>query len=121
MTLTRLSMPEAMMIETFRHNGKTDPEILELANKNAVLAPLRENLESILRDGYTIKFVTFNGLKNLLRLKFDKHIDRDFVATEQGMADLQLETEQVATLQQLLSQNCVLEQESDGSFRVLWT
>lgn len=121
MTLTRLSMPEAMQIETLRHDGKTDSEIHESATENEVLAPLSENLEAILRDGYTIKFVTFNGLKNLLRLKFDKHIDRDFVATEQGMADLQLTAEEAATLQQLLSQNCVLEQEKDGSFSVLWT
>ncbi|MCR2823684.1 hypothetical protein [Lederbergia panacisoli] len=87
METIRISLPTAFMIETLRANGITDEQILNQIKKKDI-SPWRKiettfdfqelinlstviDFQSIIKNGYSVKFMTINGLKNLLRLKFD--------------------------------------------------
>lgn len=52
--------------------------------------------QEILDQGYQIKFVTFNVLKNLLRIRFEKE-------QEKGISNLKLNHAQLARVKQKLS------------------
>ncbi|RAZ69191.1 hypothetical protein [Planococcus maitriensis] len=116
MTLTKISMPDAIRIEKARREGVEIGELL----KNDNFASLGSELEAIFRDGYQVKFLTINGAKNLLRLKFGQEADLDYTETEQGLSGIMLDEAQAETFRQLLSDNCRLEQETGGSYRILW-
>lgn len=117
MTLTQISMPDAIRIEKIWRNGTEIGELLG----NDKFAALGSELQSVFRDGYQIKFVTVNGLKNLLRIKFGKEAGRDFTETEEGLVGIVLTDEEAAAVRQMLSPNCLFEEETEGTFRVLWT
>ncbi|MFJ7933986.1 hypothetical protein [Sporosarcina sp. NPDC096371] len=124
METNRISLPTAYMIETLRSHGITDQELLHQIDERDVtpwdrldsrfdfthlveLADSDQDLfKSIILDGYTIKFVTLNGVKTLLQLKFDKLIERDYQLTETGISGLYLEKHELIKLEQLLSSNC---------------
>ncbi|MBS4202437.1 hypothetical protein KHA93_22805 [Bacillus sp. FJAT-49732] len=126
METIKISLPTAFMLETLRANGVTDEQILKQINKKDVspwqkidttfdfqeLVNLATNsekdFESIITDGYSVKFMTINGLKNLLRLKFNKIQDQDYQQTEKGITDLILTEQELATIKQMLSKNCIL-------------
>ena len=81
-----------------------------------VLYSLAENnrLKSILEDGYTITFLTFPGLINLLKLKYNKHRDKDFDVCDFVISKLQLNKEQMADLETWLSANWKIKKEKEG-------
>lgn len=116
MSLTKISMPDAIRIETVRRKGV---EIGELLGSDD-FAALGSELETVFRDGYQVKFLTINGAKNLLRLKFDQEADLDYSETEQGLTGISLTEEQAETFVRMLSDNCYLEQEPGGTYRILW-
>lgn len=117
MTLTKISMPDAIRIEKIRRNGTEIGELL--GNDN--FAALGSELQSVFRDGYQIKFVTVNGLKNLLRIKFGKEAGSDFTETEQGLVGITLTDEEAAAVRQMLSPNCLFERETEETYKVLWS
>lgn len=128
MTVHKISLMDAYLIETLRKNGISNEEILAklktgnveswqkfheqfdfndllmLANKDI------DQFQKILDQGYQVKFITFNGLKNLLRMRFSKVPDRDYELTEKGIKNLHLNQKQLASLKQMLSGNWVLEE-----------
>ncbi len=121
MSVERISLMDAYMIETLRSNGVSNEEIIGI-NDEAIeqwgsinksfdfsglkkLATNETAFSSILQEGYTIKFLTYNGLMNLLRIRFAKEPDRDFMKEEQGVKDLRVNDHQLATIQQMLSPN----------------
>ncbi|MBS4220645.1 hypothetical protein KHA96_20315 [Bacillus sp. FJAT-49711] len=126
METIKISLPTAFMLETLRANGVTGDQILKQINKNDIspwrkmdetfdftelvkLANTNEkDFESIIKNGYSIKFMTINGLKNLLRLKFNKIQDQDYVQSEKGILDLALNEQELATMKQMLSKNCTI-------------
>ncbi|MBS4197802.1 hypothetical protein [Lederbergia citri] len=124
METLKISLPIAIMLETLRDNGVTDEQIITQIDKKDVspwqkvdttfdfqeLINLSTNseFESILTNGYSVKFMTINGLKNLLRLKFNKIQDQDYQQNEKGITDLILTEQELSTLRQMLSKNCVL-------------
>lgn len=119
------------MIETLRSNGISDKEILtqieqgkteawQELNRNFDFQELvkfaekdMEGFKRILSQGYRVKFVTFNGLKNLLRLRFGKERETDYELTETGIRNLNLNSEQLVDLKQVLSGNWVVEELDD--------
>ncbi len=121
MALEKISLMETYIIETLRNDGVTNSELLELNEASikrwsekyesfdfTLLETLSNNqkaFHSIVEDGYTIKFLTLNGLVNVLRLKFAKHPEYDFVTLEQGIGNLQLTEDEKSILMQLLSPN----------------
>lgn len=128
MGINRISLPTAYMIETLRSNGISDEQILHQIKERDVtpwdrlhsnfdftnLVELADqdgiNFESIIQDGYTVKFITIRGLQTLLQLKFDKIVDRDYQVTETGISGLQLEESDFTVLKQLLSRNCKIQE-----------
>ncbi|MFD1849797.1 hypothetical protein [Oceanobacillus bengalensis] len=128
MEVNKISLMDAYLIETLRTNGVSNQEILaqvetgdvkawqefnekfdytallELAKQDAVA------FRSIISDGYNIKFVTFNGLKNLLKFRFGKEKEKDYQLTETGIHQLTLNEQQLATLKQMLSRNWMIEE-----------
>ncbi|ANU20515.1 hypothetical protein BBI15_09950 [Planococcus plakortidis] len=116
MTLIKISMPDAIRIEKARRDGVEIGELLKHEN----FASLGTDLETVFRDGYQVKFLTVNGAKNLLRIKFGQEADLDYTETEQGLSGLALDEAQAESFRQILSDNCRLEQEAGGSYRVIW-
>ncbi|MBO1005786.1 hypothetical protein [Pseudogracilibacillus auburnensis] len=131
MEYIKISLPIAYMIETLRHNGVSNQELIEQIEKKDVspwkvfnsnfdfneLVNLskKDDFTSIIQDGYTIKFVTIRGLQNLLRLKFDLLQERDYDLTENGIAGLTMDQQQFATLKQMLSPNCIIHKNSSDT------
>ncbi|MCG3421209.1 hypothetical protein ACTWPF_15270 [Oceanobacillus sp. M65] len=131
MELHKISLMDAYMIETLRSNGISDKEILtqieqgkteawQELNRNFDFQELvkfaekdMEGFKRILSQGYRVKFVTFNGLKNLLRLRFGKERETDYELTETGIRNLNLNSEQLVDLKQVLSGNWVVEELDD--------
>ncbi|KGR80067.1 hypothetical protein [Ureibacillus manganicus] len=121
MTLNRISLMDAYLIETVRSNGISNDELIQKTlnkDQNAwkeilpklnferlvEIAEDEELFKSIIEDGYKIKFVTMNGLKNLLKLKFQ--IDESkYHQIENGLLDLDINEDQLAGIKQFLSDN----------------
>lgn len=116
------------MIETLRSHGISDEEILaqieqgntkgwQELNKHFEFQELVkfakkdiDGFRQILSQGYRVKFVTFNGLKNLLRLRFGKEKETDYELMETSIRNLRLDKEQLLNLKSMLSGNWVVEE-----------
>lgn len=97
------------------HKNFDFEELLKLANKDI------EQFQEVLDQGYQVKFITFNGLKNLLRIRFGKEENKDYMLKERGISNLVLDHEQLECVKQMLSENWVLkevEDENEGDFVV---
>ncbi|MNO23134.1 hypothetical protein D3C76_129320 [compost metagenome] len=123
MDINRITSIEAYMIETLRLNGVTDQQIFSHAkqektdawnefNTNFDFRQLtilvqedEQKFQSVLQNGYQVKYLTFPGLQRLLKLKFDFESDRDYSVTEKGIYGLQLDEPTKAFVEQILSQN----------------
>ena len=128
MAISKISMMDAYMIESLRSNGILNEQIVNtLENKNIEawenITPkfdYQELIElyhqdttafkSALQEGYTIKFLTMNGLKNLLKMKYDKIAERDYLITDNGIQQLKINEGDLQSLQQLLSINWKLKE-----------
>lgn len=128
MEIHKISLMEAYQIETLRSNGVTNEEILRQAETEniaawTVLQPKfdfqvllelatkdLEQFKQLLTEGYQVKFVTFNGLKNLLRLRLGKQEGKDFTTEETGIKQLVLDQEEAQLVKQMLSPNWVIKE-----------
>lgn len=128
MESNKISMMDAYMIEVLRSNGISNEEILDrLERKDSSdwenLKPKfdfnelimlfeqdKNGFRSVLADGYTVKFLTMNGLKNLLKMKFNKIAGQDYEISDTGIHHLAIESQNFPALQQLLSINWVMEE-----------
>ncbi|MDC3414005.1 hypothetical protein NC797_06180 [Aquibacillus sp. 3ASR75-11] len=122
MSLNKISLMDAYMIETLRIEGISDKQILAQVTKGDVtpwtelnatydfsrLVKLAqqdtEAFRNIITEGYAIKFVTIKGIKNLLKMKFDIEID-DYEVVEKGITNLKVNEKQESQLKQMLSMN----------------
>lgn len=122
MGVYKISLMEAYLIETVRASGVTNEELMEQVSKKDVTAweKLNENwdyttlinlqekdadaFQSIIQDGYQVKFVTINGLKNLLKLKFNI-TEEEYELTEHGIEDLSVDEDTLFTIKLMLSAN----------------
>jgi hypothetical protein len=129
------------MIETIRSKGVSDQELLmQIETKD--VSPWREfnpdfdffelvtlaeqdpdQFKAIILEGYKVKFVTIYGLKNFLKLKFDKIEEQDYQLTEKGITNLQVDHQQLSKIQQFLSNNWTIQEiaseKSDPSHKVI--
>ena len=125
----RITLPAAYMIETLRSNGVSDDTLLTQVEQKDVsaweelstfdfndLVELynhdQNTFKSILRDGYTVKFVTIRGLQTLLKLRFDKIPERDYQLTSKGITQLRIEEQQLTIITQMLSKNWIISEPS---------
>jgi len=126
--IQKITLMEAYLIETLRSEKISDEEILEKTeNRQAEsfrhlhekfdftnLYLLADRLESILKNGYQITFVTFPGLVNLIQLKYDKVKDEDFKAEQCTITGLQLAEAETEDLKTWLSPNWRVEKGQEG-------
>ncbi len=125
-----ITLMEAYAIETLRGNGIGNDKIIEniRANDLEEFKAIKENMdfdalveldknadfESIVNDGYKVKFLTFNGLKNLIKMKFGKFADEDYQVDEFVISGLELDENQQKDLENILSANWTLSSEAGG-------
>lgn len=127
----RISMMDAYMIEALRSNGISNEEIVAHLEKkdtsnwenikptfdfNELIKLFEQDtngFKSALVDGYTVKFLTMNGLKSLLKMKFNKVAEKDYETSETGIHHLEIETKSFPDLQQILSINWIIEEHRD--------
>jgi hypothetical protein len=136
MTKPKLSLMEAYMVESIRNKGISNEELFALveqedANRLKEIEPrfdyselvkaARKDLaafRSALSDGYEVKFVTFNGLKNLLRIRFGKEEDRDYSVMETGIQGLRLTPSELKQFKDMLSSNWRVTSDGSGVVKV---
>lgn len=120
----KLTMKEAVLLESLRSNGVSNQELLNTLDSRSweeTLSPEYETLLNIylqdkerfielLEDGYSVKFITLNGLKNILKMKFNKLENDDYKMVDNTFELLELNSQQLSTLRQLLSINWVIEE-----------
>ncbi len=122
MVVHAITLHEAYMIENLRKQGVSNEELIQIdiqaierwndldidfdfnVLKNFAEAN-RDAYSSIILEGYQVKFLTLNGLINLVQLKFDKERDVDFTVHEDGISNLRLDKSRYSEMKQFLSQN----------------
>ncbi|WP_405099917.1 hypothetical protein [Oceanobacillus sp. FSL H7-0719] len=135
MAVYKISLMEAYQIETLHSNNLSNEQIIAQINQGNIepWQALHEHFDfelllnlanedmnrfqEILESGYQVKFMTFNGLKNLLRMRFKKEQDRDYTVQERGINRLVLTEAELAQVKQMLSVNWLLtekKQDADG-------
>lgn len=141
MEVYKISLMDAYMIETIRGHEVSDQELLNQIDRKETSAwqELNPNFdfnelvkladhdrvafESIINNGYKVKFITLKGLQNLLQLKFNKMNERDYQLVDNGIRDLKIGERQCSELKQMLSNNWVMhvarnEHNSDSLVRI---
>lgn len=125
-----ITLMEAYAIETLRSNGISNDKIIENIKANDLdeFKAVKENMdfdalvelsknadfEAIVNDGYKVKFLTFNGLKNLIKMKFGKFADEDYQVDEFVISGLEISEDQQKDLENMLSANWILDSEAGG-------
>lgn len=125
-----ITLMEAYAIETLRSNGISNDKIIENIKANDLdeFKAVKENMdfdalvelskntdfEAIVNDGYKVKFLTFNGLKNLIKMKFGKFADEDYQVDDFVISGLELDKNQQQDLENMLSANWTLSGEAGG-------
>ncbi|MEK4523807.1 hypothetical protein NSQ95_02250 [Psychrobacillus sp. FSL W7-1457] len=125
----KLSMMEAVLLESLRSNGVSNQELLSSLDGRSweetfsteyeallnIYSQDKQQFIELLENGYSVKFITFNGLKNLLKMKFNKLEEQDYKIVDNTFELLELNPQQLSTLRQLLSINWVVdEHEREG-------
>lgn len=127
----KITLMESYLIETARKAGVSNEEILlkaeraELSSLNKLhksfdftelssLANKGNIFKAVLEEGYKIKFLTFPGLVNLLKLKFNKIEGEDFIQNENFISNLQVKDEELMEIKTFLSDNWVIVEQNEG-------
>ena len=127
----KITLMEAYLIETARKAGVSNEEMLSKAERDDLsslnklhksfdftelssLANKGNIFKAVLEEGYKIKFLTFPGLVNLLKLKFNKIEGEDFIIEEFSIKKLQLTRVEIENLKTLISTNWKVEEREKG-------
>lgn len=131
MELQSITLMEAYIIENLRKHGISNEELINI-NEEAIeqwrqlndrfdytiLKRLAEQsgdqYSLIINEGYRVKFLTLNGLINLVHLKLGKERDVDFVVLEDGIRNLDVNDNEYKEIQKILSPNWKITETSDG-------
>lgn len=122
MVVHAITLEAAYMIENLRKQDVSNEELIKIDNQaiknwndldigfdfNVLKDLAEENQDaysSIILEGYQVKFLTLNGLINLVQLKFNKERDVDFTVHEDGISNLRLDKSRQPEMKQFLSQN----------------
>lgn len=122
MTVESITLSEAYMIENLRKQGISNESLLKVDDASVerwkdlddrfdfnVLKEMafkeQEKYKSVIKDGYQVKFLTINGLINLVELKFNKQKEVDFKVLEDGISELVLDKAMIPLLKEFLSVN----------------
>ncbi|SNZ17394.1 hypothetical protein SAMN05421503_3223 [Terribacillus aidingensis] len=111
MTIT-ISQAEAYQIERIVHSGLERAHtaaLIEAGNITAIKASYpdanpeileskKDKLAAALTEGYSISFPTFNGVRNLLQLRFGKEEGKDYVTDNKTVQGLETDEATAAIL-----------------------
>lgn len=120
--ILRLSMPTAFLIENLRTSSVSDQELIHIMQEqtfNSVasltLEPemnfaerfhtaesLNEPWKEAILSRYQIKFLHLNGVKKLLKLRFNRHERKDYIQSGLRLHDLTLDQKSRAELEYLI-------------------
>jgi len=124
----KITLMEAYLIEHVRQAGITDQEIEEKVKALqaddfqeidesfdfTLLHTIKNRIGKVLADGYEVKYLTFKGLINLLRLKFQKEEKKDYEVDDFILYNLDVTEEELQEIQQMVSQNWNVTKEEHG-------
>lgn len=126
-----ISMMEAYMIELLKNhpytfeqvkhyieNGElhilTDTYNIDVASLKVLLNEHEKEMEQAFAGDYQVKFVTINGLKNLLRMRFQISEDRyELLPEGNGLQDLQVDSITEQLIRGMLSSNWKVERNGE--------
>jgi|SRR5690625_367817 len=116
--MMQITLMEAYLVEILRSKGITNEEIINYVSEKRVDELQKhhesfdfqglyniENLDKILQEGYKIKFLTMPGLVNMLRMKYGKEPENDFLQKETSLENLSLTDVELADLEKWLATN----------------
>ncbi|HLS22636.1 MAG TPA: hypothetical protein VK037_01825 [Pseudogracilibacillus sp.] len=128
--IPKITLMDLYVIETLRKNGLSDQTILEKVRNKEVESFKKYNdrfdftvlyeledagvLADVLKKGYEVKFLTFTGLVNVLKLKFNREEGVDYEAEDFTITNLQLEEEELEVLKQIVSKNWIVSRNRSG-------
>lgn len=128
--MNSITLMDAYAIENLRSYGYSNDQILSKVEAKDIeeFKKVKENLDfsllidmeesiglrTLLEDGYKVKFLTFNGLKNLIKLKFGKVAEEDYKVDEFKLSGLNLDESQALDLANALSANWQMIETEDG-------
>lgn len=128
--IPKITLMDLYVIETLRKNGLSDQTILEKVRNKEVESFKKYNdrfdftvlyeledagvLADVFKKGYQIKFLTFTGLVNVLKLKFNREEGVDYEAEDFTITNLQLEEEELEVLKQIVSKNWIVSRNRSG-------
>lgn len=124
----QITLMEAYLIETLRHAEITDDAILRgIEDKTldafahvaeqfdfTMLYDLENEIREILAEGYQVKFLTFPGLQNMLKLKFQRLENKDYHVEGHSISGLMLDQTEEKVLRSFLSSNWHTDKAEDG-------
>jgi len=126
-----ITLMEAYIIENLRKHGISNEELLHINEQKIakwkslddrfdftllqkLKAESNEKYSLIINEGYTVKFLTLNGLINLIELKLGKKRDVDFDVHEDGISKLIVDANERNEVKKILSPNWQMTEKSDG-------
>jgi len=128
--MNSITLMDAYAIENLRSYGYSNDQILSKVQEKNIeeSKKVKENLDfsllidmdesiglkTLLEDGYKVKFLTFNGLKNLIKLKFGKIAEEDYQVDEFKLSGLKLDENQALDLGNALSSSWQMIEEKNG-------
>lgn len=132
MTTPALSLWEAYQVETLRSKGLDNDTLLQALKEKDLKALVKvddsfdyqdlidaadgnmETFQQAIQSGYTIKYLSIYGIKNLLKLKYDLEAGKDYEMSETRFDGLDLNKDQISEFQTLASSQWrVVEQQDD--------
>lgn len=132
MTTPALSLWEAYQVETLRSKGLDNDTLLQALKEKDLKALVKvddsfdyqdlidaadgnmETFQQAIQSGYTIKYLSIYGIKNLLKLKYDLEAGKDYEMSETQFDGLDLNKDQISEFQTLASSQWrVVEQQDD--------
>lgn len=131
MKTTAITLMEAYIIENLRNAGVSDEQLIHIDDESikewqalndrfdyTLLKNLAEqnpaDYESMIKQGYKVKFLTLNGLINLMELKFNKQRSSDFKMHDDGITELKLGPDEQKELKHMLSANWKVTESEKG-------
>lgn len=120
MTTPTLNMMDAYRLETLRSKGLETEKLIQALEEKDLESLLQTDdsfdykdlldqtdkkmdlFKKALTNNYAISYLTINGLKNLLRLKFNVTEEKDYTLSSQRLDDLIVTSDQLKTIETLI-------------------
>ncbi|AZK47950.1 hypothetical protein [Paenibacillus lentus] len=128
-----LSIPVAFLVENALSSGESkefiidclrqgnyapllekskDPD-MDFADRLKTAEEMGDDWEEAIRNDYVFKFLHINGLKRLLRFRFGKEVDHDYIQENLTLRQLSIEPDKIETLRLLVSRQWNVIEEND--------